>query len=403
MVKYSFLLSVSSMSGITILARALPDAEENTILIKAHLTTWMKTCSLRMPWIPFGKFILASCQLSLIFVKAVRLCHWFRRLTLIQFMEWESSCFSQITEVYRMVSQPGAFRVLLGLKEGCAFSRELQEGSLGWANWRTWNWRTMPCFQRATDFWHCAKAMCIINMKKSWWPISKAPVKRPGWKQERSSIPIILHTQTTEQEKAREQRCYRTSSPTPASNSVTALAGQWSMAPGYIWLNNECSPPPWEDAHLEISTNPLICMWFPLERGHELCSIREGAGAGRPMLWECEDCGVCMVLEGERLKYGLARADWEDTAYWKTCFCPRVCRRDTAHGVWGEEGAIGDSQGGCSSSGAWRWQQPLLNTSFLPVSDFPRNGPQPLLQLTSKNYQPATGSRSSSIPAQQNL
>ena len=48
-----------------------------------------------------------------------------------------------------------------------------------------------------------------------------------------------------------------TSSPTLASNSVTALAGQWSMAPGCVLLNNENSPPPREDAHLEKSTTPI--------------------------------------------------------------------------------------------------------------------------------------------------
>lgn len=31
------------------------------------------------------------------------------------------------------------------------------------------------------------------------------------------------------------------------------------------------------------------------------------------MRQECEDCGVCLVLEGERLKYDLARAGWSDT------------------------------------------------------------------------------------------
>lgn len=39
---------------------------------------------------------------------------------------------------------------------------------------------------------------------------------------------------------------------------------------------------------------------------------REEAGAGCPTRQECEDCGVCLVLEGERLKYGLARAGWSD-------------------------------------------------------------------------------------------
>lgn len=56
-----------------------------------------------MPWIPFGKFILPLCQVSLIYVKAVRQHHWFRRLTLIRFIEQESSCFSQITEAHRAV------------------------------------------------------------------------------------------------------------------------------------------------------------------------------------------------------------------------------------------------------------------------------------------------------------
>lgn len=103
MVECFFLLSVSCMCGINTLACAL------VVLTEARITTWMKTCSLRMPWIPFGKFILPLCQLSLIYVKAVRQHHWFRRLTLIQFMERESSCFSQITEAYRRVPRGSRF------------------------------------------------------------------------------------------------------------------------------------------------------------------------------------------------------------------------------------------------------------------------------------------------------
>lgn len=43
MVEYFFLLSVSRMCGINTLACAL------VVLTEARITTWMKTCSLRMP------------------------------------------------------------------------------------------------------------------------------------------------------------------------------------------------------------------------------------------------------------------------------------------------------------------------------------------------------------------
>lgn len=63
----------------------------------------------------------------------------------------------------------------------------------------------------------------------------------------------------------------------------------------------------------ERAQHPIMGVWFPPGRGSELCSVWEEAGAGCPMRQECEDCGVCLVLEGERLKYGLARAGWSHT------------------------------------------------------------------------------------------
>lgn len=123
---------------------------------------------------------------------------------------------------------------------------------------------------------------------------------------------------------------------------------------------------------------PLICSRFSLEHISKLCYQLQEVRAGCPVLRECEDCGVCMVLEGERLKYGLARTCWKDTAYWKTCFCPRVCRR--LERSTGHAGKEGDSWGSCSSSQVWSWWQTFPNSFFLPISDFPVNHP-PLLLL----------------------
>lgn len=52
---------------------------------------------------------------------------------------------------------------------------------------------------------------------------------------------------------------------------------------------------------------------FAPEHGSKLRSMWEEAGAGRPVRQECEDCGVCSVLEGERLNDGLACAGWRHT------------------------------------------------------------------------------------------
>lgn len=150
-----------------------------------------------------------------------------------------------------------------------------------------------------------------------------------------------------------------------------ALAGQWSRHLGvYCWIMTVVLPREkmltWKKAH-----HPLTSARFPLECGHKLCSVWEGAGVGCPVLRECEDCGVCMVLEGERLRYGSVHASWKDTAYWKTCVCPRLCRGlGCSTGCVGEEGAVRDSRGSHPSSESWGWWQafPTVFSYLLLIS-----------------------------------
>lgn len=291
---------------------ACPDTEESTVLTKALTTTWMKTCSLRVPWIPFGKFILPLCQVSLIYVKAVRQHHWFRRLTLIRFIEQESSCFSQITEAHRAVLWSSHFWD--ATRRNVSFSE---------------SFRKSPWIGQTAESWMDEHYPSFMG----WLPSD------------------ILGNAQMSHEKGRADNFW---------NSSEEHEGMLT----------------WKRAR-----HPLICAGFPLGHGSKLCSVLVGAGAGCPALWECKDCGVCMVLEGERLKYGLARTCWKDTAYWKTCFCPRLCRRlGRRTGCVGEEGA-GDSRSSCSSSQAWSWWQSFPTNFFLPFSDFPGNPLQPLLLL----------------------
>lgn len=179
------------MCGITTLECALWDAEENIVLAKAHITAWIKTCSIRMPWMPFGKFILPLCQLSLIYAKAVRQHYWFKRLTRTIHGVGVILLFSHKRSI-----QKGATRqLLLG-------SRWKDP----WAGQAGEHLTDGPHFCGETDFWHCARAMHKSNMRENWQPTSEAPAKsrthpQPVCKQKRSSVAVILHMQNAGQER----------------------------------------------------------------------------------------------------------------------------------------------------------------------------------------------------------
>lgn len=155
---------------------ACPDTEESTVLTKVLTTTWMKTCSLRMPWIPFGKFILPLCQVSLIYVKAVRQHHWFRRLTLIRFIEQESSCFSQITEAHRAVLWSSHFWD--ATRRNVSFSESFRKSPWIGETAESWMDEHYPIFMGwlpSDKFWQfgqCTnvtwKRMCTQLLKLQW-------------------------------------------------------------------------------------------------------------------------------------------------------------------------------------------------------------------------------------------
>lgn len=241
--------------------------------------------------------------------------------------------------------------------------------------------------------------MSTSNMAKNQWPTSEAPVKS------RTHSP---NCQQAEKQQRTHNSSYMvygaresiwTNGYDIFSNIIfkqcNGTCRSVEQAPGlYCWIMTVVLPwekvLTWKKAHC-----PLISAWFPLERGHKLCSLWEGTGVGCPMLRECEDCGVCMVLEGERLRYGSVHASWKDTAYWKTCVCPRLCRRlGCSMGRVGEEGAVRNSRGSHPSSASWGWWQTFPTVFSYLISL--ENTLSPSFSCfacwsSPSNYQPAPG------------
>lgn len=132
--------------------------------------------------------------------------------------------------------------MLLELKERCVFFQWAAgiHWSLDWAKWRTLKRQMLPCFYGATDFWHCARVMCKSNTKKNWQPTSEVPLKsrthsQIGCQKKRSTI---YRLPGQGKHKGKEVLWHFLQ-----HWLVTALAGQWMVAPECVLLTNESCPP----------------------------------------------------------------------------------------------------------------------------------------------------------------
>lgn len=348
-----------------------------------------------MPWIPFEKFILPLCQLSLICAKAVRQHYWFRRLA-------------------HTIHGVGVILLISN-------KRSIEEGVIRQLLLESW-WKDPwarqmgehrndgPYFSGETDFWHWARTMHKSNMRKNLQPTSEAPMKSrthtPTWLQvEKEQCNYnSAHAECRARENLAENRLYDIFSDTGFKlyNCIcrSLESGTWC-----VLLNDKICPPPWQHTW-ERAQPPIIGVWFPLEHGSKLCSTWEEAGAGCPMRQECEDCGVAWCWKAR---------DWNTVWHvlagetgWKTNFCPWKCMGGTKHTPSGR----GKSSEGFLSILIFLWSMELMagfpQQLFFECFWFPWKSPsapasaawQATACLPQEGAQRAP--EGSSIPAQQN-
>lgn len=326
-----------------------------------------------MPWIPFGKFILPLCQLSLIYAKAVRQHYWFRRLT-------------------HTIHGVGVI-LLLSNKRSIqkGVTRQLLSGSW-WkdpsARQTGEHWTNGLYFNGATGFGHCARAMHKSNMRENLQPTSEAPVKSrthpPTWLQagKKQCTRNSAHAEFRARENIGANRLYDIFSDT-GFKQCNCTCRSLQRGTWCVLLNDIICPPPWEHTHLGKSptpnnrsvVSPGAWQQAVLHVGRGRSRVSHAAG-----MW-----GLWSLLGAGRRHWNMVWHMPAGGSRWKANFCPWACRRlgqSTQHG--GQKRAGRSSWVPWSFSGAWSWRQAFPNSFFLSVSDFPGNHPQPLLRLSSK-------------------
>lgn len=262
-----------------------------------------------MPWIPFEKFILPSCQLSLICAKAVRRHYWFRRL---------AHTIHGIG-IILLISNKSSIRK--------SAIRQLLLGSWWkdpWARQTGEHWTDGPYFSGATDFWHCARTMPKSNMRENLQPTSEAPVKSkthtPTWLQveKEQCNHNFAHAEWRARENIAANRLYDIFSDTGFKHCNCTCrsleCGTWC-----VLLNDKICPPPWEHTHLGESTIP-----------NNWCEVSPGAWQQAVLHVGRGRSGVSHTAGMWGLWSLLGAGRWEVEIWFGTCQLERHAERQTS-------------------------------------------------------------------------